>query len=391
MNELHNNNIERAILSSIIFEPGTFDDLKTRINAKDFYHPFHKKIFDTMLELDQEEKPLDDEFIARKMKTAGTFDETAMLDLMSANPLSNATAYIAELKALANKRALTSVATDIKKAVLEDDLAPEKVIELITGKLEAVQNNAPTTTATIKDFLDVYTTQKYLAEPKLLTPIPGTSGFFYDGGLHLVHGLSKSGKTHFVLEIMNQATTHQVIWLDGDNNDTSMPGKFKNIVHIPPLEPNAWLNRLIASKVSLVKWVVILDSLKDFTNGENLDSNEGSNNIMQHIKQLDRLGATVIIVAHSTPGGTTDKPLPPKLKGNSEYIYANVDLTYRFERNFSTNTRTLTAERSRINEVRSDTNFQSTNNQEWTYELTTADINASSKGGENETRNRQLT
>lgn len=347
MENMYNLNIERSVIASIIFEPELFENVE--LNDYDFYLPFHQYAFRAIGELHKEEKPIEEEFIRSKLLKAGKFDEVAMLDLLSANPISNVAAYVSEIKAKSSKRALAALASEVKKVVIEDDLPADKVIELISGKLEDILSNTSTKTDTLEDFLAVYTQDKYLAEPKHLTPIEGGHGFFYDGGLHLVHGLSKAGKTYFVLEALNGVTSHKVLWLDGDNNDDSMKKAFTNIVHIPPLEPNAWLNRIIERKIDLKGCIIVLDSLKDYTNGENLDTNEGANNIMQHIKQLDRLGATVVIIAHSTPqldkGGDKVKP---KLKGNSEYLYANIDVTYMFERNFENGERTVTAERSRI-------------------------------------------
>ena len=88
--------------------------------------------------------------------------------------------------------------------------------------------------------------------------------------------------------------------------------------------------------------------MKDYANGEQTDGNEGSNNIMQHYKKLNRLGATVIVIHHSTPTYEKGKIVGIKLKGNSEGIRSNADITYLFERDFDRAERTVTAETSRV-------------------------------------------
>ena len=48
MNNLHNINIERSVLSSILFNPATFEEVAAVVSAKDFYLPSHRYIFEAM-------------------------------------------------------------------------------------------------------------------------------------------------------------------------------------------------------------------------------------------------------------------------------------------------------------------------------------------------------
>ena len=142
MEHLYNLNIERAVLSSIIFDPQTYEEIASKLSSHDFYLPFHQYIFDAMESLHKEEKPLDDEFLQTKLTSMGKFDETAMLELLSANPISNTLAYIGEIKAKSNKRALATLATEIKKVTIEDDLPVEEVMNLVEKKLYEITQNS---------------------------------------------------------------------------------------------------------------------------------------------------------------------------------------------------------------------------------------------------------
>jgi len=51
---LYNLAFERSILSSIVFEPGQFDELSTTLKKDDFYLPAHQDIFQSMITLLQE-------------------------------------------------------------------------------------------------------------------------------------------------------------------------------------------------------------------------------------------------------------------------------------------------------------------------------------------------
>ncbi|MFA7092571.1 MAG: DnaB-like helicase N-terminal domain-containing protein, partial [Arcobacteraceae bacterium] len=45
MDSVYSINIERAVLSSVLFNPEEIEDILGIISAKDFYLPAHQKIF----------------------------------------------------------------------------------------------------------------------------------------------------------------------------------------------------------------------------------------------------------------------------------------------------------------------------------------------------------
>ncbi len=142
MENMYNLNIERAVLSSIIFDPQTYEEIAAKLKPHDFYLPFHQYLFAAMEELSKEEKPIDEEFLRSKLVSKGKFDEIAMLDLLSANPITNTAAYLAEIKAKSSKRALATLATEIKKVTMEDDLPAEEIMNLVEKKLYEITQNS---------------------------------------------------------------------------------------------------------------------------------------------------------------------------------------------------------------------------------------------------------
>ncbi|WP_309498077.1 replicative DNA helicase [Sulfurovum sp.] len=139
---MYNLNIERAVLSAVIFDPETYEEIAAKLKPNDFYLPFHQHVFAAMEELSVEEKPLDDEFLRTKLNAMGKFDEVAMLDLLSANPITNTSAYMKEIKAKSTKRALATLATEIKKVTIEDDLPAEEVMNLVEKKLYEITQSS---------------------------------------------------------------------------------------------------------------------------------------------------------------------------------------------------------------------------------------------------------
>ncbi|WP_456380940.1 replicative DNA helicase [Hydrogenimonas sp.] len=141
---LYNLNIERAVLSTVIFDPQQYEEIAAQLKPEDFYHPFHQYLFEAMEELFRSDQPIDEEFLKEKLIHRNRFDEAAFLDILSANPLSNTHAYIKEIKAKAQKRALVTLATEIKKLTIEDDLPAEDVMDAVEAKLYAITSEAST-------------------------------------------------------------------------------------------------------------------------------------------------------------------------------------------------------------------------------------------------------
>ncbi|WP_201352492.1 replicative DNA helicase [Hydrogenimonas urashimensis] len=141
---LYNLNIERAVLSTIVFDPVQYEEIAAQLKPEDFYHPFHQHLFAAMEELFRADQPIDEEFLKERLLHKNQFDEVAFLDILSANPLSNTHAYIKEIKAKAQKRALVTLATEIKKLTIEDDLPADDVMDAVEAKLYAITSEAST-------------------------------------------------------------------------------------------------------------------------------------------------------------------------------------------------------------------------------------------------------
>lgn len=111
--ELHNLTFERSVLSSIVFDPASFKEIS--LDAADFYLAAHQKIYEAMAWLDKEDKPIDEEFIKSYLTHQRSFDERAMVEILTANPISNVREYVAQIKAFSQKRALWLLGINLQK------------------------------------------------------------------------------------------------------------------------------------------------------------------------------------------------------------------------------------------------------------------------------------
>jgi len=211
---LYNLVFERSVLSSIIFEPSQFDDLSVTLKIEDFYLPAHQDIFAVMLTLLQKDQPIDEEFIKKELIKIKKFDEQVLLEILSANPISNTKAYVDEIKDKSLKRHLLTLTTEIKRVTVEEELPSAEVVDIVEKKLyEITQDNQ---TSDFKDSPKMtFDTMEYIKEMKARgnSVLVGVdTGFkelnkmttgFGKGDLVIVAARPAMGKTSFILNTVN--------------------------------------------------------------------------------------------------------------------------------------------------------------------------------------------
>lgn len=150
--------------------------------------------------------------MVKELKRENKFDEVAMVDVLSANPISDTNAYVAEIKALSSKRSLVTLATEIKKLTIEEDLDATEVMDRVEKKLyqitqESISDDFRDSPDITKSMLAEIERLKAMGNSKLIGVDTGfrnlnerTSGFG-KGDLIIIAARPAMGKTALVLNM----------------------------------------------------------------------------------------------------------------------------------------------------------------------------------------------
>ncbi|MDY6820047.1 MAG: replicative DNA helicase [Deferribacterota bacterium] len=212
----HNLEAEQAVLASIILDERALDKIINFINKDDFYHPYHKLIYGTLIELSKENKPLDLITLVSKLedknKLAEAGDYSYISSLVEMLPNASNIFYYAEVvKEKSLLRKLINISREISEKSytctgnidelldeleknvfklseykLSDNMQPlGNLIEDALHSLETVYQNQGSTSGLPTSYIDL---------DKLIEG-------FQPGDFAIVAGRPSMGKTAFAINI----------------------------------------------------------------------------------------------------------------------------------------------------------------------------------------------
>lgn len=201
-------NIEKSILASIIFDPAILEELT--VSSHHFQSPYFKNIFDAIIHLSREDKPIDETLIQKTLQKWGKFDESALLDVLSANPLANVNKYEYELIEAKKIKDLESIAFEVRK-MKEEHGSSEDIIAFVSQRISDIDAESVSKVETLID-VKIRVSQK-TKSPKYETGIrwfdDQMRGGLTEGSFVNIAGESFVGKTTFVLNVLGNIAKHR--------------------------------------------------------------------------------------------------------------------------------------------------------------------------------------
>jgi len=214
LNSLYSINIERAVLSSILFDPSEYDEVMQILRPIDFYLPAHQKIFEAMGKLYNKHIPIDEEFLRKELNTKDV-DDSVFIEILSTNSISNTAAYTREIKEESIKRALIGLTTIIKKSVIEENKSAYDSIEEIQSSLNTIsdetigKNKNKNIQEIVDDFMCHYKeaakSNDLIGVKSGIKELDNIVGTFAPGDLVVIAARPSMGKTALATTITNNA------------------------------------------------------------------------------------------------------------------------------------------------------------------------------------------
>ena len=122
-------NIERAVLSAILYAPSNYEEVAALLSPRDFLYPTHKNVFEVMRECDALNLPLDEQIILQRAQ--GKVREEEIVEIASASPIANIEAYAKEIKEAALKRELQELANLLREKSLDSHTSSQDIMEIV--------------------------------------------------------------------------------------------------------------------------------------------------------------------------------------------------------------------------------------------------------------------
>lgn len=204
--------IEKAVLSSIIFNPDEIYSVVQILNVDDFFLKAHQDIYQIMLELHNEDMPIDEDFIRRR-SSGKDFNDVILIDILSSNPITNVEAYCIEIKEDSKLRKIQDISKKIPK-YLSENLKSDDVLYSIQKDIEIIENqnliNVMSTKGlileVIKDMkIATENGSKIVGQSSGLKALDNIIGAFEDGDLIIIAARPSLGKTSIISTFAIQA------------------------------------------------------------------------------------------------------------------------------------------------------------------------------------------
>ena len=240
-----------------------------------------------MEKLNQKDLPIDEEFIKKRVDNKEV-DESIIIEILSSNPTPNIMAYVKEIKDGSVKRELSTLATDIHKVTVEEELPAPEAVDYVQNKLYKITTDSAS--SELKDMQTItYDTLEHIKKMKDQGNkylIGETTGFdaldrkttgFNEGDLVIIAARPAMGKTSFVLNtaLENIQRDKGVIFFS-----LEMPAE-QLMIRLLSAKTNIPLQNLRKGDLNDAQWSQVTKAMEELNTKKLFVDDNGSVNINQ--------------------------------------------------------------------------------------------------------------
>ena len=222
----HSIEAEQSVLGSLILDRDLLPDITAVLKSEDFYLEQHKEIFEAILDLYEQNKPVDLITVSEQLTKRGTLNRVGdyeyLSNLATAVPTTaNAMHYAEIIEDKSLLRKLIHATTQIQKRSYE---ATEEAVDILNDAekyiYDIVQNRNQTGLLPISDVLDITFSHleelynragEYTGVPSGFYDLDKKTAGFQKSDLVLIAARPSMGKTSFALNIAAYAAVHKQI------------------------------------------------------------------------------------------------------------------------------------------------------------------------------------
>lgn len=215
----HDESIEKAFLGAIILNPNSIVDVSNTIKSEYFYNKINGIVYSALLNIHKRLEPIDTVSVVKELKDTGNLDDVGgsnyIVDIISNVPYSGNIEYYAKI--ILDKytlRKLILAGESIVDIGFSDSRDVDSAVESATSKILAVKSEDTKEQSDISDVISEFdSTQKQFMEKQFSGKLIGIpSGFskidnaidgLRPGHFWSIAGYTSSGKTQFLLNIIN--------------------------------------------------------------------------------------------------------------------------------------------------------------------------------------------
>lgn len=312
---------EALVLSSILFNSNLIEDISVNLKPTDFYIPIHRDIYEIMLELHNEEMPIDEDYILKRSKRP--INGNIFLNILSTTPVTDVSKYVKSIKEDSLRRQFQNLSLELKRNSENDNFSNDEILKFLNDRQQQIITNN-IFTITKNCILDIVEKEPefYL---KNWLPIP-------NGTITIISALGGTGKTWLVVQlalrfILENPNKKVFLWLSEDLEsivknrmnsvcidilNTKLDIRFQNIITTntapePLLERDKSIYKMSHKfeqlKVELKDYdLIVFDPLLAFYGADENDNSQARLFMQPFMNWCKETNKSVVFLHHSNKG-----------------------------------------------------------------------------------------